>query len=189
MNMYKAKLEQDEDGRWSAWIDALPGCAAWGYTQDEALAALQYAAEAYIEDMVEAGELAKQGGAVSESKVVHSRTYEARIKVLRAYALEDDDIEKVNEDSINDFWSFMKITGFSRQAGLVLLDSGDLRAVWRENDGHNIGLRFLGNQEILYVIFKRDAGGQITERAVGADSFDRVTKQIKDLDLLHFVKE
>ena len=53
----KAQLEQDEDGRWSAWIDALPGCAAWGYSQVEALAALQDATEAYIEDMVDAGEL------------------------------------------------------------------------------------------------------------------------------------
>ena len=55
--MCKAQLERDEDSRWSAWIDELPGCAAWGYTQDEALEALQDAAEAYIEDMVEAGEL------------------------------------------------------------------------------------------------------------------------------------
>ena len=57
MSVYKAQLERDEDGRWSAWIDALPGCAAWGYTQDEALEALQDAAEAYIEDVTEAGEL------------------------------------------------------------------------------------------------------------------------------------
>lgn len=57
MSAYKAQLERDEDGRWSAWIDALPGCAAWGYSQDEALAALQDATEAYIEDMVDAGEL------------------------------------------------------------------------------------------------------------------------------------
>jgi predicted RNase H-like HicB family nuclease len=55
--MYKAQLEQDEDGRWSAWIDKLPGCAVWGYTQDEALSALQNAAEVYIEDMVEGGDL------------------------------------------------------------------------------------------------------------------------------------
>ena len=57
MGVYTAQLEQDTDGRWSAWIDELPGCAAWGYTQDEALTALQDAAEAYIADMVEAGEL------------------------------------------------------------------------------------------------------------------------------------
>ena len=56
MDKYKAELEQDDDGRWSAWIEDLPGCAAWGYTQEEALASLEDAAIAYIEDMVEAGE-------------------------------------------------------------------------------------------------------------------------------------
>ena len=40
------------------------GCAVWGYSQDEALAALQDAAEAYIEDMVEAGELSNHCGKV-----------------------------------------------------------------------------------------------------------------------------
>ena len=131
----------------------------------------------------------KKRTTISESKVAHSRAYEARIRALRGYAAEDDDIEKVNEDSINDFWAFMKVTGFERQAGLVMLDSGDLRAVWRENDSHDIGLRFLGNRQVMHVIFKRGAGGQFAERAVGTDSFDGVIKQIKRLDLLQFVKE
>ena len=53
---FKAEVEKDEDGRWSAWIDALPGCAAWGFTQEEALDALKDAAGAYVADMVDAGE-------------------------------------------------------------------------------------------------------------------------------------
>jgi predicted RNase H-like HicB family nuclease len=52
----KAELEQDEDGRWSSWVEALPGCTAWGYTQEEALNALEDAAEMYIEDMIETGD-------------------------------------------------------------------------------------------------------------------------------------
>ena len=56
MNRYKVELERDDDGRWSAWIEELPGCAAWGYTQEEALDSLEDAAIAYIKDMVEAGE-------------------------------------------------------------------------------------------------------------------------------------
>lgn len=58
MSKYRAELEQDEDGRWSAWIDELPGCAAWGYSREEALAALEDAAIAYVEDMEETGEVA-----------------------------------------------------------------------------------------------------------------------------------
>ena len=54
--VFKAALQEEEDGRWSAWIDALPGCATWGYTREEALRALQEGTELYIEDMLECGE-------------------------------------------------------------------------------------------------------------------------------------
>ncbi len=66
-----AEIEQDEDGRWSAWIDALPGCAAWGHTREEALLALQDAADAYIEDMEETDEqVQKRGIEVVDSPLV-----------------------------------------------------------------------------------------------------------------------
>ena len=63
----KAELEQDEDGRWSSWVEALPGCAAWGYTQEEALNALKDAAEMYIEDMIEMGDEIPEGVEVMEA--------------------------------------------------------------------------------------------------------------------------
>lgn len=53
--VFRAELEQEDDGRWSAWIDALPGCATWGYSREEALAALKEAAQGYVEVMAEQG--------------------------------------------------------------------------------------------------------------------------------------
>jgi len=53
---FKAQLDQDTDGRWSSWVDALPGCAAWGHSEEEALSALKDAVQGYLEDMIEAGE-------------------------------------------------------------------------------------------------------------------------------------
>ena len=50
----QAYLEQDGDHRWNAWIDALPGCTAWGYTREEALKALRDAVELYADAGVEA---------------------------------------------------------------------------------------------------------------------------------------
>ena len=44
-----ATVEQEDDGRWSAWVEVLPGCAVWGYTKEEALEALHDAAQASIE--------------------------------------------------------------------------------------------------------------------------------------------
>ena len=60
--VFNVEIEQDEDGRWGAAIPALPGCATWGYTSEEALEALQEAAQAYLEDMVEAGDFNPDAG-------------------------------------------------------------------------------------------------------------------------------
>ena len=53
--VFAAEVAEEDDGRWSAWIEALPGCATWGYSREEALAALQEAAQAYIEVLLEKG--------------------------------------------------------------------------------------------------------------------------------------
>lgn len=53
--IFKVELEQEEDGRWSAWIPVLPGCATWGHTKEDALQNLHDAAHAYIETLIEDG--------------------------------------------------------------------------------------------------------------------------------------
>lgn len=120
-------------------------------------------------------------------RVAHRPSYEARISELRSFAEDDEDIGEINEASISDFWSFMEKMGFSRESGLVLLDNGNLRAVWRANGEHNVGLEFQGDQSALYVIFKRYSNGQPTERLAGIASFDDVVDQLADLDLISFV--
>ncbi len=53
---FAASVQHEDDGRWSAWISALPGCAAWGSSKSEALNALADAAQAYVADMLDADE-------------------------------------------------------------------------------------------------------------------------------------
>lgn len=53
--IFPVELEQEEDGRWSAVVTALPGCATWGYSKQEALKALQEATQAYIQTLLEQG--------------------------------------------------------------------------------------------------------------------------------------
>jgi predicted RNase H-like HicB family nuclease len=45
--VFHAELARKSDGYWFAWIAALPGCAAWGASKDEALAMLTQTARAY----------------------------------------------------------------------------------------------------------------------------------------------
>ena len=59
--LFSVGLEQEEDGRWSAWVEALPGCAVWGYTREEALEAIKDTAQAYIEVLLEKGQSIPQG--------------------------------------------------------------------------------------------------------------------------------
>lgn len=40
-HIFAVEVEQDEGGRWGADIPVLSGCAAWGYTKNEGLEALQ----------------------------------------------------------------------------------------------------------------------------------------------------
>lgn len=53
--LFAVEVEQEEDGRWSADVPTLPGCAAWGYTKEEAIAAIQDTAKAYLEVLFEDG--------------------------------------------------------------------------------------------------------------------------------------
>lgn len=54
--IFQVEVEQEDDGRWSAWIETLPGCAVWGYTKEEAVASMKDAAQAYIEVLLEKGQ-------------------------------------------------------------------------------------------------------------------------------------
>jgi predicted RNase H-like HicB family nuclease len=54
--LFHVELQEEDDGRWSVWIPGLPGLTSWGHTREEALRNIQDAAEAYLEDMREAGE-------------------------------------------------------------------------------------------------------------------------------------
>ena len=113
--------------------------------------------------------------------------YQARILELREIAEDDEDIEEINEDSIREFWTFMESAGLGRRAGLVLQDNGNLRAVWRDKAGHNVGLEFQGGRSVLYVMFKPYADGRKTFREADVATLDAVVPKLRELDLLTFV--
>ncbi len=69
--IFQVELAIDEaDGRWSAWIEALPGCTVWGRSKEAALSAMQDAATLYVEDMLDQGEELPEGITTLEAPVV-----------------------------------------------------------------------------------------------------------------------
>ena len=50
---FAVDFEQEDDGRWSVDIPAVPVCAAWGFTREEAMEVLQDLTQAYFKMLIE----------------------------------------------------------------------------------------------------------------------------------------
>ena len=53
---FRGIVREQDDGRWSAWLDSIPACSTWGHTREEALAALHEAAELLVEHLIARGD-------------------------------------------------------------------------------------------------------------------------------------
>ena len=113
------------------------------------------------------------------------QSYSQRIDELREYGLEDG--TSLNEASEDDFWTFIGSSGFTRRAGLVLMDNGNLRAVWKGADSDHLGVQFLGRQMAEYVIFKRRPASADVSRVAGIDTLSAIREQIDTFDLTSLV--
>lgn len=71
------------------------------------------------------------------------KAYARRIAVLHSDAVADD--LELNEASERDFWQYIRSIPFAQKASLVLMDNGNLRAVWKDDDESHLGIQFLGN--------------------------------------------
>ena len=89
----------------------------------------------------------------------------------------------VNRDSERDFWAFMRSVSFGGSAEIVLVDNGNLRAVWDGEDGSHLGLQFLGGRMLQFVIFRRRKGSGHISRVAGRETFEGVRKQVRIFDL------
>lgn len=107
--------------------------------------------------------------------------YSRRIEVLHSDAEADD--FALNEASERDFWQYIGSIPFAQKASLVLMDNGNLRAVWKDDDESHLGIQFLGNQWVEYVIFKRRPSTGDIARVAGRDTLDGVKRQIDAFDL------
>ena len=53
--VFPVELTQKGNGDWVAWIATLPGCAAWGFSKDDVLAAITKTTQQYVRMLLEKG--------------------------------------------------------------------------------------------------------------------------------------
>ena len=107
--------------------------------------------------------------------------YRLRIEYLRGEAALDG--VAPSDASERDFLSFMRSIPSAPQAGVVLLHSGNLRAVWRDGVSTLVGLQFLGRGCIEYVMLKRPAGGTRVCQIFGVDTVEGVKRKLWESEL------
>ena len=107
--------------------------------------------------------------------------YRSRIRTLCADAA--DEGYSVRSASERGFWNFINGTPHLRMGNLVLMDNGNLRAVWKDGKGTHLGLQFLGEGMVQYVIFKRRSRTRPISRIAGRDTLDGFKNQIDAFQL------
>lgn len=116
--------------------------------------------ETHVDDLVEKRERAN----------ADRRKYKDRIETLRRLGKEDG--YDLNRESGQDFWNFVDSIPLIRKGELCLIDNGNLRAVWKDEQGAHIGLQFQGNGRIQYVIFSRKPSTGDVWRGCGRCDFE-----------------
>ena len=113
--------------------------------------------------------------------------YSERLAELRE-AAEEEDVEW-SETSERDFRAFVTDNPGWHKAALGLMDNGNLRAVWKGDDGSHLGLQFLGNQFGEYVIFKQRSAEGPVSRVSGVDTLQGVVAQVGVFNLDEMVTQ
>ena len=94
---------------------------------------------------------------------------------LRLLVAEEEGV--ILDESEDDFWDFVRLHPFVGPGQVVVTSEGHVRLVWKGAGKAHIGIRFLGDRRVRYVIFNRRVGERGLVEMSGEDSFDGVVRQ------------
>jgi len=87
-----------------------------------------------------------------------------------------------SERSEHDFFKFLLLFPQILDPFLFLLDNGNLRALWKNGDGEQVGLQFRGSEIVQYVIFVRSTESEPLIQAAGREAITNIERVIKAHD-------
>ena len=124
-------------------------------------------------------------GAKAEQSRDTIANYNNRLRVLSELAARDGYF--INNESLEGFAEFFNCNPFIRRGRLVLMENGNLRAVWKNEKQAHVGLQFLNKRTVQYVIFARREPSVATSRVTGTDTIKGVRKQIEAFELADLI--
>ena len=107
--------------------------------------------------------------------------YKDRIRVLKEQAEFDGYL--LSQPSKAAFLEFIERNPRIKRGRLLLMENGNLRAVWKGENGAHLGLQFRDRQSIQYVIFKQRKPSAPVSRVSGSDTMEGISRQIEAFDL------
>ena len=108
-------------------------------------------------------------------------SYKQRIRVLKDQA--ELDGYSLSQPSAAAFLEFVEKNPLIRRGRLVLMENGNLRAVWKGDNRAHLGLQFVDRRSIQYVIFKQRQPSAPVSRVTGRDTMEGISRQIAAFDL------
>jgi hypothetical protein len=115
-------------------------------------------------------------GRAERPSLPNSLDMDLRVQALRIEARIDQ--VPFSNASHAEFRDFMRQISARVRPAIFLRDSGNLRALWKNDDQEQIGLQFLGGGYIQYVIFKRQPDRKLTSHS-GVASRDKLLAFIR----------
>ena len=109
------------------------------------------------------------------------RAVKARIDGLKDLATEEG--VEISAASESDLCAFLDSVLPSRRPYIALLDNGNFRAVWRNSEQEQVGLQFLGDSEVQYVLFALRPPNRFMARAAGRDVLTYIERWIEGYGL------
>ena len=106
---------------------------------------------------------------------LRSPRYRKRVETLMGYASEEG--ITVNNPSVKDFEQFVDVVISTSKAMLVVMDNGNVRAIWK-NSHSRLGVEFRGGGRVHYVVsMQMPLEGKLYEDS-GECSFDEIRASV-----------
>ncbi len=130
-------------------------------------------------------QVGRVSNSISSSFLYSFQAFDDRIEELKVLAAKEGD--SLNQNSLNNFLEFYKRNLLLKYERLVLMENGNLRAVWKGKQGEHIGFQFLQDGFIQFVIFKKRDSNSVVSRIYGRDTVDGIMNLIKAFEIKNII--